>query len=425
MTRLLLHHATLIDGTGAAPLADAAVLIDDGRIHWAGTLSDAPTDDAVRIDVGGNTICPGFFDCHVHFSLPGGGATPLDRALHPPSYHYFQLIERLRATLHNGVTTARDLMGIDAGVRDAVAHGLVEGPRLLVAINMLSQTCGHADFHLPSGLDLTPMIGGSLVDTVDEARRRTRQLIAAGADVLKVASSGGVSSPSDQPEWLGMRRELIAAVVEEAAAYGHKRVAAHAIGHAGIEAAVEAGVTSIEHGYQLDDALRQRMVDAGIFLVPTLLETMADVTASPSGQAKSARWHALAHESIAASAAAGVKIAVGTDAGLGPGHGTNLRELGLLVRFGGLTPMQAIVAGTSTSAQLCGLSDELGTVAAGKVADLVVVRGDPLADIDGLGEPQNILLVLKEGRVAVDRGGFVPVAGAAAAAPPPESTTPR
>ncbi|BBY16770.1 amidohydrolase family protein [Mycolicibacterium litorale] len=425
MNRLLLHHATLIDGTGDAPLADAAVLIEDGHILWVGTLSDAPADDAVRVDVGGHTICPGFFDCHVHFSLPGAGATPLDLALHPPSYLHFQLIERLRVTLHNGVTTARDLMGIDAGVRDAVGHGLIDGPRLLVAINMMSQTCGHADFHLPSGLDLTPLIGGSLVDTVEGARRRTRELIAAGADVLKVASSGGVSSPSDQPEWLGMRTELIAAVVQEAAAYGHKRVAAHAIGYAGIEAAVEAGVTSIEHGYQLDERLRRKMVDAGIFLVPTLLETMADVTASAAGEAKSASWHALAHESIAASAAAGVKIAVGTDAGLGPRHGTNLRELGLLVRFGGLTPMQAVVAGTSASAQLCGLSDQLGTVAAGKLADLVVVRGDPLADIDALGEPENILLVLKEGRVAIDRGGFVPAAAAAPAAPPPGNTAPR
>ncbi|BBZ61474.1 amidohydrolase family protein [Mycolicibacterium monacense] len=407
MKPLLLHHATLIDGTGAAPLPDAAVLVENDRIRWAGAASDAPTDDATRVDLGGNTICPGFFDCHVHFSLPGAGATPIDRALNPPSYHYFQLIDRLRVTLHNGVTTARDLMGIDAGVRDAVAHGLVDGPRLLVAINMMSQTCGHADFHLPSGIDLTPMVGGSLVDTVDEARRRTRELIAAGADVIKVASSGGVSSPSDQPEWLGMRRELIAAVVEEAAAYGHKRVAAHAIGRAGIEAAVEAGVSSVEHGYQLDEGLRHKMVEAGIFLVPTLLETMADVTSSPAGQAKSAHWHAVAQESIGASAAAGVKIAVGTDAGLSPAHGTNLKELGLLVRFGGLTPMQAIVAATSTSAELCGLAEQLGTVEAGKLADLVIVRGDPLADIDSVGEPDNILLVLKEGRAAIDRAGFL------------------
>jgi imidazolonepropionase-like amidohydrolase len=414
MSHLLLHNATLIDGTGAAPVPSAAVLVQDGKITWAGAEKDLPPaigDPPTRVDLAGNTICPGFFDCHVHFGLPGAGGLPLDRILHTLSYHHFQLIDRLRVTLHNGVTTARDLMGIDAGVREAVADGLIPGPRLLVAINMMSQTSGHADFRLPSGIDLTPFVGGSLVDSVDEARHRTRDLIAAGADVIKVASSGGIASPSDQPEWLGMREEMIAAVVAEAAAYGNKRVAAHAIGRAGIEAAVEAGVTSIEHGYQLDDALRKRMVDQGTFLVPTLLETMAAVTVSPAAREKSDRWHQMAHDAVGASAAAGIKIALGTDAGLGPNHGTNLQELGLLVRFGGLTPMQAIVAGTRTSAELCGLQDELGTIEAGKIADVVVVRGDPLADIDAIGTPDGILLVLKVGVVAKDRGGFLTPSG--------------
>lgn len=411
MPALLLHNATLIDGTGTTPVPSAAVLIDQGKITWVGPEKDLPASPAdqrpTRIDLAGNTICPGFFDCHVHLGLPGAGGLPLDRIMHPLSYHYFQLIERLRVTLHNGVTTARDLMGVDAGVREAIADGLVAGPRLLVAIDMMSQTSGHADFHLPSGIDLTPLVGGSLVDSVDEARRRTRELVAAGADVIKVASSGGIASPSDQPEWLGMRSEVIAAVVAEAKAYGDKRVAAHAIGYSGIAAAVEARVTSIEHGYQLDDALRTQMVEQGTFLVPTLLETMSEVTVSAAAREKSVRWHQMAHDAVAASAAAGIKIALGTDAGLSPNHGTNLQELGLLVRFGGLTPMQAIVAGTRTSAELCGLEQELGTVEVGKIADVVVVRGDPLADIDAVGKPENILLVLKDGAVAVDRGGFV------------------
>lgn len=407
MAPMLLHNATLIDGTGADPIADAAVLVDGDRITWAGASSAAPTTEATRVDLAGHTVCPGFFDCHVHFSLPGAGVSPLGRVLRPPTYQYFELINRLKTTLENGVTTARDLMGIDAGVREAVADGLIAGPRLLVAINMMSQTSGHADFHLPSGIDLTPYVGGSIVDSVDEVRLRTRQLIAAGADVIKVASSGGIASPSDQPEWLGMRDEMITAVVEECQGYGGKPVAAHAIGYAGIKAAVDAKVTSIEHGYALDDELRHQMVSQGTFLVPTLLETMAPVTSSPTSAAKSEHWHALAHDSIAASAAAGIKIAVGTDAGLGPAHGTNLKELELLVKFGGLTAMQAIVAGTATSAQLCGVADDLGTITAGKLADLVVVRGDPLADITVLGEPDNVLLVLKEGKVAIDRGGLM------------------
>lgn len=407
MTTYLLHNMTLIDGSGADPVPQAAVLVKDGRIGWAGAESTYTSAEPVtRVDLGGHTVCPGFFDCHVHFALPGAGGSPLEHALKPPSYELFRLLERLRVTLHNGVTTARDLMGIDPGVREAVADGLIEGPRLLVAINMLSQTAGHADLHLPSGLDLGPLIGARLVDSVDAARLRARELIRAGADVIKVASSGGVSSPNDDPSWLGMRREVIAAIVEEGQNLGGRPVAAHAIGYAGIRAAVEAGVHSIEHGYEIDDELRAQMVAQGTFLVPTLLETMTPVTASPQGAAKSAKWHALAHDSLAASVAAGVRVAVGTDAGLSPAHGTNLAELGLLVRFGGLTPMQAIVAGTSASAELCGVADRLGTVAAGKLADLVVTRGDPLQDIDSLGTPENILLVIKDGRPASNRGGF-------------------
>lgn len=407
MTTYLLNNATLIDGTGAPPVSDAAVVVDGDRIGWAGPTADcAVPEDAVRVDLGGNTICPGFFDCHVHLTLPGSKGSPVEKALKEPSYGYFELIDRLRVTVQNGVTTARDLMGIDTGVRQAVADGLIEGPRLLVAINMLSQSGGHADFHLPSGIDLGSFIGAYLVDSVDAARKRARELLRAGADVIKVASSGGVSSPNDDPTWLGMRRDMIAAIVEEGRNYGNRPVAAHAIGYAGIKAALDAGVHSVEHGYELDDELRHQMVAQGTFLVPTLLETMTPVTATAQGAAKSAKWHAMAHDSIAASAAAGIKIAVGTDAGLSPDHGTNLKELGLLVRFGGLSPMQAIVAGTLTSAQLCGVDDKLGSVQTGKSADLVVVRGNPLDDIDSVGDPANILLVVKNGRTVGNRGGF-------------------
>ena len=410
MAALLLRNLTLIDGTGTDAVPDAAVLVDGHKISWAGSAADAPATatapDTVTVDLVGNTVCPGFFDCHVHFSLPGPTGSPLEMALRPVSYRHFELIKRLRTTFENGVTTARDLMGIDVGVRDAVADGLIAGPRLLVAVNMLSQSGGHADFHIPCGLDLTPLVGGFLVDSVDAARQRTRELIREGADVIKVASSGGVASPSDDPSWLGVRRETIAAIVEVGRDYGGRPVAAHAIGYAGIRAAIEAGVHSVEHGYALDDELRQQMIAQATFLVPTLLETMTPVTASAAGAVKSAKWHAIAQESIAASAAAGVRIAVGTDAGLSPDHGTNLKELGLLVKFGGLTPMQAIVAGTRTSAQLCGVDDTLGTVEAGKTADLVVVRGNPLDDVGSVGNPDNILLVVKDGRTVGNRGGF-------------------
>jgi len=343
---------------------------------------------------------------HVHLSLPGTKGGPVMAAMVPPSYRYFQLIDRLKVTLEAGVTTVRDLMGVDIGVRDAVAHGLIEGPRLLVADKMLSQTGGHADFHIPSGLDGSGVIGGVLVDSVDEARSEVRALLRDGVDVIKVASSGGVSSPSDDPDWLGAREEIVEALVEEGHNYGGRPVAAHAIGLAGITAAVKAGVRSIEHGYALTDELRQEMVERGQYLVPTLLETLHPDTATPQAAAKSGKWHEIAQASIRASVEAGIKIAVGTDAGLVPDHGTNLQEVGLLAKYGGMTPLQALSAGTKVSAELCGLGDQLGTLEAGKLADVVVVKGDPSTDADLVGDNANILLVLKEGAVKSNRGAF-------------------
>src|SRR5699024_3069034 len=373
----VLHNARLIDGNGGEPVDDAVVVIDDGKITYAGPAGDAPaTDGATKVDLGGDTVCPGFFDVHVHMSLPGTKGSPIMAAMVPPSYRYFQLIDRLKTTLEAGVTTVRDLMGVDVGVRDAVAHGLIEGPRLLVADKMLSQSGGHADFHIPSGLDGTGVIGGKLVDTVDEARLEARELAREGVDVIKVASSGGVSSPNDDPDFLGAREELVSALVEEGHNYGGRPVAAHAIGLPGITAAIKAGVRSVEHGYAITDELRKEMVERGQFLVPTLLETLKPDTATPQAVAKSEKWHKIAQDSIRKSVEAGIKIALGTDAGLVPDHGDNLQEMGLLVKFGGMTPLQAISAGTKVAAELCQVDDKLGTLEAGKLADVVVVKGD-------------------------------------------------
>src|SRR5690625_2984764 len=173
----ILHNGRLIDGTGADPVPDAVVVIDNGKITYAGAADGAPQTEAsaTKVDVGGNTITPGFFDCHVHLSLPGTKGSPIMAALVPPSYRYFELIDRLKVTIESGVTTVRDLMGIDVGVREAVKNGLVEGPRLLVADKMFSQTGGHADFHIPSGIDGSGLVGGLLVDSRPEARRVGRE----------------------------------------------------------------------------------------------------------------------------------------------------------------------------------------------------------------------------------------------------------
>ena len=412
--RVLLHHARLIDGRGGAPIADAAVLIEGTKLQWVGQSSSLPTETegVPRVDLGGRTVCPGFIDTHVHLALPGQEGSPAQGIFEAPSYRMLKILHRLRATLENGVTTARDLMGLDAGFRQAVAERKIPGPRLLVAVAMLSQRAGHADFTVAGGIDALatvvalPGSPGNLVNSVDEMRSRVRDLVAAGADCIKLASSGGVTSPHDQPEWLGLRPEMITAAVEEADAYGGIPVAVHAIGRPGIEAAVNAGVTSIEHGYALDDELRARMVERGQFLVPTLLETVHDLDpkhSSPAAYEKGVRWHRIAQEAIGRSVAAGVKVAMGTDSGLTISHGNNLKELELLVRFGGMTPMEAITAATGNAAELCGIADVTGTLEAGKAADIVITDVDPLTDIAALGEPAHIHAVIKDGHLAVDR----------------------
>ncbi|MGJ7417034.1 amidohydrolase family protein [Streptomyces cinereoruber] len=232
---------------------------------------------------------------------------------------------------------------------------------------MLSQTAGHADFRLPGGVDglaaavAFPGSPCGIVDTVDDIRTRVR--VAAGADCVKLAASGGVTSPHDRPEWLDLRPELVRAAIEEAEAHGGLWVAVHAIGEPGIAAAVRAGVHSVEHGYALTDELRAEMAERGQFLVPTLLETTAEpdpARVGPHIHAKAVHWHRVAQEAFARSVAAGVPVAMGTDAGLTAPHGQNLKELGLMVRFGGMTPLQAIRTATADAARLCGVDDLTG-----------------------------------------------------------------
>ena len=328
-------------------------------------------------------------------------------AMVPPSFRYFELIGRLKKTLAAGVTTVRDLMGVDVGRQQCrrVRHG--RGPlRLLVADRMLSQTGGHADWHLASNIDGTALVGGDLVDLVDEARRAARVLLREHVDVIKIASSGGVTSMSDEPGWLGFRTEMVAAVVEEGKNYGGVPVAAHAIGYAGIRAAVEGGVHSVEHGYEIDDELRAQMVKNGQFLVPNSARRFTPTRRPRRRQQRArsgTRWRisrSPGRSRRASTSRAGLR---------GPcsrSRRENLGEIPLLVQYGGMTPMPAIVAGTKTSAECCGVDDKLGTIEAGKIADIVVVAGDPLTDISAVADNEKILLVMKQGHAAVNRGAF-------------------
>lgn len=404
---LLVSADRMVDGGGGPPLDDAGVLVDaDGMISWAGPTAQAPQlpDDCRRVALPG-TLLPGFIDAHVHFAVPGGGLDVGRLMRVPPPVRVLQIAAGMRATLDAGVTTVRDLGFLGPKLAMMATTGATPAPRLLNAIAMLSSTGGHADFPPLDGVDLTVLLekldlGIAVADGPDEMTKQARRLMRDGAVVIKVAATGGVSSPADGPDDVGLSPAELNAVVEAASSRGRK-VAAHAEGTQGIANAVDAGINSIEHGLGLTPEIAAQMAERGTFLVPTL--TVLNELGDPSvvGQQayeKAVRWREAARGEVPMAVEAGVRIATGTDAGLGIQHGQNLIELAHLVNAG-LSPMDAIVAGTATAADLCGLGDQIGTLEPGKRADLVVAAGNPLDDIALLADARNITLVVQGGHI--------------------------
>jgi imidazolonepropionase-like amidohydrolase len=378
--RTLFASGRVFDGTGSPP-ATADVVVEDGRIVDVGPGLDG--DEVVHC--GGATVLPGLVDCHVHLLF--AGVHPLKTLQTPFSYPYYEAVRNLRATLDCGVTTVRDAGGADLGVKEAVAAGLVPGPRVQIAVSMLSQTGGHGDGWYPSGCTVSlvqphPGRPDTVVDGPEEVRRAVRELVRAGADVIKAATSGGVLSARDDPRHGHFRDDEVAMMVAEAAAAGIP-VMAHAQGSEGIKTAVRNGVRSVEHGIYLDDEAIELMLDWGTWLVPTLLapRTVLDQAGAgvpyPDAVLEKAKMVLDVHtESVRRAVDAGVTIAMGTDSGVGP-HGDNLRELALLVECG-MTPEQALHAATGSAAELLDVADDRGTIAPGLRADLLVVDGDAL-----------------------------------------------
>ena len=379
MARTVLRGGRVFDGTGSA-IADADVVISAGQIVDVGTGLDGDEE----VDVSGHTVLPGFFDCHVHVMV--SGVDLVRRLQRPFSYQFFEAARNLAATLDCGITTVRDAGGADLGVQRAVEDGLIDGPRLRIAISALTQTGGHGDGWLPSGVTtslMSPHPGRppGLVDGPEEMRKRVREIIRSGANVIKVHTSGGVLSPRDNPKHAQFQPDELAALMAEATAAGLP-VMAHAQATDGIKNALRAGVRSIEHGIYLDDEAIDLMLESGAWLVPTLVAPHAVVNAAkagsqlPDGVVKKAQDVIAAHASAFARAvAAGVNVAMGTDSGVGP-HGSNLDELPLMAA-GGMTAAQVLTATTRSAAELLRLGDETGTIMPGKRADLIVLAGDP------------------------------------------------
>jgi imidazolonepropionase-like amidohydrolase len=328
-------------------------------------------------------VLPGLIDCHVHVMFSG---VDLLRSLQTPfSYPFYEAARNLGATLACGITTVRDAGGADLGVKRAVEHGLVPGPRMQIAVSIISQTGGHGDDWMPCGYDVPMMVPhpgrpAAVVDGPDEMRKAAREILRAGADVLKVCTTGGVLSAADDPRHSQFSAAELAVLVAEAAAR-HKPVMAHAQGTDGIKNAVRAGVRSVEHGIYLDDEAIELMLEHGTWLVPTLVAPRAVQAAAAAGAAipevmvaKSLAVMEVHTASITKAVAAGVPIAMGTDSGVGP-HGTNLDELPLMAACG-MDAEQVLTATTSGAARLLGRGDELGALAPGMRADVLVLDGD-------------------------------------------------
>lgn len=411
MTAQIIRNGQLIDGTGADPVANGAVLVEDGKVSAVGADgSFSVPDGAVEVDAGGGTILPGLIDTHVH--ITGEGMNLASLLTTPFSYRFYETIGYMRKTLDVGITTIRDAGGADAGIKMAVETGLITGPRMQISISVLSTTGGHGDGWMLSGNDIQmmppyPGNPSGICDGPEEVRKKVREVLRAGAEVIKVCSTGGVGSPTDHPNFTQFSIEELKIMVEEARFHGGLKVMSHAQGAEGIKNAVLAGIHSIEHGIYLDDEAIELMLEHGTFLVPTLvaplgvLESVEQGNAAPEYALRKARESVQAHkDSIARAYKAGVKIAMGTDAAVMP-HGTNLRELGLMCDAG-MSPMESLVATTKVAAECLGWEERVGTLEVGKYGDVVITRTDPLADIRSLEDTNNIAFVMKGGEVVKD-----------------------
>ena len=412
MTYSLIFNGTLIDGNGRSPLKDAAILIKNNQIVQVGRKREInlPDADIQKIDAAGGFILPGLIDTHVHLMF--NEINMMKSMMTPFSYNFYDAISNFRNTVEAGITSVRDAGGSDLGVQKAIDDGLVLGPRTQISISVLTITGGHGDGWLPSGshMDIFSAYPGNpdgMCDGVEEVRKKVREVLRAGAQVIKVCSTGGVLSPTDHPEFTQFTQEELEVMVQEGAYRRGVKVMAHAQGAEGIKNAVRAGIHSIEHGILLDDEAIELMLEHGTFLVPTLLAPLAVIeigeakgTIPEWGLRKARETIEIHSESIARAYKAGVKIAMGTDAGV-MAHGTNLRELGLMCGIG-MSPMEAIVATTKVAAECLGWTDRVGTVEAGKLADVIVTKSDPLANIRSLENVDNIGLVMKDGVVVKD-----------------------
>jgi imidazolonepropionase-like amidohydrolase len=400
----VLKAARLFDGKANALVSPGLVVVQGGRIVGLGAAAKIP-DGAEVINLGDVTLSPGFIDAHTHMSGEASNDWKQDFVNGFQRSTAEQAIEatgHAKKTLMTGFTTVRDVGSqdlIDVGLRNAIARGLVPGPRMLVSVSGIGTTGGHCDDTAgvkPGLITYSPVSG--VADGPDAMRFRVRNNIKYGADVIKVCATGGVLSLTDDVDTAQLTQAELDALIDEAHSL-RRKVAAHAHGALGAKRAIRAGVDSIEHGTFLDDEALDMMKAKGTFLVPTqtaiqgLRERLEKNALPPPVVPKAKAAMAQSASMLKRAVAKGVKIVVGTDAAVYP-HGRNAEEFSFLVAAG-MKPLDALKAGTSLDAELLGLKD-LGTLEVGKIADLVAMPGDPSKDIR---MTEKVMFVMKEGVV--------------------------
>lgn len=406
MKTTILTNLTLINGTGSEPLEGAAIVIEGERIKEVlqGVLSSIPSA-ADRLDCQGQFAIPGLIDAHVHVGSTEPSIVGQHR-MNFPSYSLLKSLKGMRETLNQGFTTVRDCGGADPGVRQALQEGLIPGPRMFVCGRILSQTGGHGDFRLPTE-NHVPVpypggVGSGIFDGPDEVRRGVREQLRQGVDFIKLMAGGGVASPSDEITNSQYSPEELRVAVYEAESSG-TYVAAHCYAERSIVNCCEAGVRTIEHGNLLTETGAKAMQNAGACLVPTLVtyEMMLRMGKELNLPEFTLRKNVIAlekaYEAISIALKMGIKIGSGSDL-LGPMRNNMGKELALQAQV--LGPMGALVAATKTNAEVLKAERDLGTLEAGKLADILVVRTNPLDNLSVFDDyTNNISLILQGGEV--------------------------
>lgn len=402
MKNILIKNAQLINPE-EKPINDIQILIQNTQIQKITTKNIKTPQNTITIDAQGQYILPGFIDTHVH--LMADQFRPEDTMNNPLALHFYNALTNMKKTLNAGITTVRDAGLADIGVKTAQTKGLFPSPKIQISVTPLTITGGHFDQTFNSGHNMAiqyPGLPTAQCDGKAEVLKKTREMFRAQADTIKVMVSGGVLSKYDKPEQSQFTTEELTTIVQEATTR-NKKVMAHAHGLQSIQNCIETNIHSIEHATYIDKDTAKQAQEKNIYITPTLAQEQYLKQLAKEGQApldivdkinQTAKVHI---KNMKTAYKTGVKLTMGTDAAILP-HGDNLKELEYLTIIG-MSPEEAINAGTLEAAKCLGLENQIGSIKTGKQADLIITKHNPLKNIKTLTNKENLTLIIQDGKI--------------------------